>query len=87
MSGGWFRALQGASDVSKNTPSDGDVLVYNTTTLMWELANKGVFGATDAVYLGDPIVDGTWRIVRDGNNLSYQRRESSNWVEKGANLP
>lgn len=83
----WFTPLQAASDVVKDTPSNNDILVYNTTTLRWELQNKGVFASTDAVYLGDPLVDGTWRIVRDGNNLSYQRREASSWVEKGASLP
>ena len=84
---GWFKPLQAAGDVKKGTPSNNDVLVYNTTTRLWELSGKGTFGSADAVYLGDPLVDGTWRIVRDGSNLSFQRLESSVWVEKGANVP
>jgi hypothetical protein len=35
-----------------------------------------------AFYLGDPAVDGTWRIIKDGNNLAFERRESSVWVAK-----
>jgi hypothetical protein len=87
MSGGWFRPLQAAGDVSKVNPTEGKTLQYNATTRQWELVDKGAFGATDAVYLGDASTDGTWRIVRDGNNLSFQRREAGVWVEKGANLP
>jgi hypothetical protein len=83
----WFNTLQSPSDVEKTAPSDGDILVYDTTLLMWVLKPRGVFGDTDAVYLGDPLVDGTWRIVRDGNNLSFQRLEAGEWIEKGANVP
>jgi hypothetical protein len=35
-----------------------------------------------AFYLGDPTTDGTWRIVRSGNDLRMERRESSAWVLK-----
>ena len=35
-----------------------------------------------AFYFGDPTVDGTWRIVRSGDNLVYERRESGSWVTK-----
>jgi hypothetical protein len=87
MSGGWFSILQAPADVDKTSPADGDVLVYDTTLNRWILKSYGVFGETDAVYLGDPLVDGTWRIVRDGNNLSFQRLEGGVWSEKGANLP
>ena len=39
----------------------------------------------------DPITfgeeaNGSWRIIRSGNNLSFQRRESGSWVEKGSFL-
>lgn len=36
---------------------------------------------------GDPTVDGSWRIIVDGNNLVQQRRESGVWVEKTAATP
>ena len=43
--------------------------------------------STTAFYFGDSATDGTWRIVRDGNNLSFQRRESGAYVEKGKFQP
>lgn len=33
--------------------------------------------------IGDPSVEGAWRIVKSGNNLSVQRLESDIWTEKG----
>ena len=36
-----------------------------------------------AFYLGDPNTNGSWRIVRSGDNLVRQRRESGSWVTKG----
>lgn len=44
-------------------------------------------GSTSVVYFGDSATDGTWKIVRDGNNLSFQRRESGAYVEKGKFQP
>lgn len=37
---------------------------------------------TDAFYFGDPSTNGSWRIVRDGNDLSFERRELGSWVFK-----
>lgn len=42
--------------------------------------------STQAVYFGDPATDGSWRYIRSGDNLSVQRRESGQWVEKGLYL-
>ena len=39
-------------------------------------------GATDAFYFGDPTTDGTWRIRRDGDDLSFERLESGTWEFK-----
>ena len=39
-------------------------------------------GDANAFYFGDPSTDGTWRIVRDGNDLSFERRESGTYVFK-----
>ena len=41
-------------------------------------------GGTDAFYLGDKNTDGSWRIIRDNNDLNFERRESSVWVNKGS---
>ena len=83
----WFSILQSPSDVSKVLPTNNDTLVYNSTTLKWELVQKGTFGATDAVYLGDPLTNGTWRVIRVGNDLTFQRLETGSWVSKGAMNP
>ena len=48
---------------------------------------SGKVSLSGAFYLGDASVDGTWRIIRDGDNLSVQRRESGVWVEKSSFLP
>ncbi|GIV32718.1 MAG: hypothetical protein KatS3mg031_0253 [Chitinophagales bacterium] len=42
---------------------------------------------SDAFYFGDPAVDGTWRIVRNGSNLSFERKESGVWVQKSVMAP
>jgi hypothetical protein len=42
-----------------------------------EIASAGAY------YLGDPTTDGSWRIIRSGNDLEFARRESGAWVTKG----
>lgn len=44
-------------------------------------------GSGNAFYFGSSTTNGSWRIIRDGNNLSFQRREGGTWVEKGAMQP
>ena len=39
------------------------------------------------IYIGDPNVNGSWRLIRSGNDYSRQRRESGVWVEKAADTP
>jgi hypothetical protein len=39
-------------------------------------------GSDKAFYFGDTGTEGSWRIIRDGNNLVMQRRESSVWTTK-----
>jgi len=41
-------------------------------------------GAANAVYEGAPGTDGSWRMVRSGTDLVFERRESGSWIEKGA---
>lgn len=41
-----------------------------------------VLQPTRAIYFGLTNVDGSWRIIRSGNDLVIQRRESSSWVTK-----
>jgi hypothetical protein len=53
----------------------------------WFYKLMNVLDADESLYLGDPTTEGSWRIVRDGDNLSFERYESGNWISKGANLP
>jgi hypothetical protein len=36
-------------------------------------------GSSDAFFLGDPDTNGSWKIQRNGNDLSFYRRESGSW--------
>ena len=87
LSGGWFDVLQHPADVKKTKPVHDDVLKYNATTRRWEPHNVSVLSAADFVYFGDTATNGTWRIGRSGDKLSFQRREAGLWVSKGAMIP
>lgn len=39
------------------------------------------------VYFGATTADGSWRIIKSGNNLAQERRESGSWNEKAAATP
>ncbi len=36
-----------------------------------------------ALYFGDPNIDGTWRIIRIADRLDVERRELGIWNRKG----
>jgi len=63
----------------KYLSNDGNKPVWKTVT-----GGSGGQGYND---LGDPTVDGSWQIIIDGDNLSFQKMEGGSWVEKGAMLP
>ena len=44
-------------------------------------------GSGSAFYMGDPNTDGSWRIIRSGNNLSFDHRENGAWVSKSMVTP
>jgi hypothetical protein len=84
----WTPKLTELDDVDGGTPTTGDVLAYDGT--VWEpnanlkvTDDAATIPSTGAFYLGDPATDGTWRIIRDGDDLSFERLESSVWVSKG----
>jgi len=55
----------------------------NPGTDIFRVQSTGVrVESTLAFHLGDPAVDGTWRITRSSNDLVVDRRESSAWVTK-----
>lgn len=59
---------------------------YNAISGLLDLAGSST-PVVSAVYFGDPSTNGTWRIVVDGINLSFQYRESGSYVEKMAATP
>lgn len=48
---------------------------------------QGRLSATGAIYFGNPDVNGTWRIICDGDDLVEQRRELDVWVTKHTVTP
>jgi len=57
--------------INANTSNYGDLILQDTKSF----------------YFGDANTDGTWRIIRVGNNLEFQRRESGTWVTKSTMIP
>lgn len=61
--------------------------------LRTELANQpayqfgGFSPQANDLNIGDPAIEGAWRIVKSGTNLSMQRFESGIWTEKGSFTP
>jgi hypothetical protein len=43
-----------------------------------------ILSSTSRIYLGDPATTGTWRLVRSGNDLAFERYDGANWIQKGA---
>lgn len=48
------------------------------------LADNFEVSSSTAFYLGDKTTDGSWRIIRSGTDLVFERRETSSWVTKGS---
>jgi hypothetical protein len=40
--------------------------------------------STCAFYFGGKTTDGSWRMIRSGDDLNFERRESGSWVSKGS---
>ncbi|MDY0286429.1 MAG: hypothetical protein WC151_10415, partial [Bacteroidales bacterium] len=72
--------------------SNSDVLAI-TANVKVELSaplesSKSIQVASDvAFYFGASDVEGSWRIIRNGDNLEFQRLESLVWVKKGEMPP
>lgn len=67
--------------VGASTASTGSFTTLATSGNITTTGNL-VLGSSNAVYLGDETTDGSWRIVRSGSNLVFERRESSAWLSK-----
>ena len=59
----------------------GDI-VSREWIMFFEQLLRG-YMADETLHLGDPTVDGSWRIIINGSDLDFDRRESSAWVNKG----
>jgi len=55
--------------------------VLDKPTTVVNLPSDGI------VYFGDSVTNGSWRIVRSGDDFDFQRREAGVWVSKGSFLP
>jgi hypothetical protein len=71
-------------EISGNLTVDEDAAITGDLTASTVTSDSTV---TDALYIGDPLTNGSWRMVAVGNNLSVQRRESGSWVTKGNYTP
>lgn len=75
-------------------PADkGKIAIQSDDVSFWILQDDSpitwapitlVLSSTDALYFGEASTNGTWRIIRDGNNLNFERRESGTYVKKMA---
>jgi hypothetical protein len=56
---------------------------YGNQSISGDLA----LDASNALYFGPADTDGSWRIVRSGNNLVFERRELGVWNTKDTITP
>jgi len=83
-----------ASALADNTWRIGDDMAagisfeqYDLSGTAWDehfkvSENGAEVQSDEAFYLGDPATDGTWRMIRSGDDLLHQRRESGTYVTK-----
>ncbi len=72
--------LDGLSDVTITFPATDALLQFDGS--QWIDQVNLVLDSTAAAYWGTIGVNGTWRAIRSGNDLSFQRREVGVEVEK-----
>lgn len=72
-----------ANTIRMTVLSDGKVAIGNITpTSLLDVNGDIEVVSTGAHYFGDPTTDGSWRIVRSGNDLVIERRVAGSWVTK-----
>ena len=77
------RRLQVDSPITlTDNGANNDVDIGFDTTVDLILSANLEVGSSDGLYFGDQSTDGSWRIIRSGNDLVIERRESSSWVTK-----
>lgn len=76
------------TDASRRSRLEDSVYLVSTkTTVLGQGVDGADVGSAQAFFFGRPNADGTWpdatwRIIRNGNNLEIQRRETAAWVVK-----
>lgn len=55
---------------------------WDDSAALWTFDADHAIGATNAYYLGAPTTNGTWRIIRSGDELVFQCRETGTYVTK-----
>ncbi len=67
---------------SFTTNSGGDLAIAPSGGNLTVTAADVDIASDKAFYLGNPTTDGSWKIIRSGNNLLMQRREAGSYVTK-----
>ncbi len=67
-------ALNDLSDVTITTPAIDALLQFDGS--QWIDQVNLILDSTAAAYLGNTTTNGSWRVIRVGNDLDFQRRES-----------
>lgn len=60
---------------------------WKELTSTFTLGGDLILSSTDSIYFGAIATNGSWRIIRSGNDLVVERRESGAYVEKGKFTP
>jgi len=76
--------IRAESDSSANIDLN---LVSKGTGAVVSESDFQITSTTDAFYFGPRLTDGTWRIVRNGNDLQIELRESNVYNSKGSFTP
>jgi len=69
-------------DFRVETGNVSNALFLDASDDVFDINVDTELASTKAFYFGDKDTDGSWRIVRSGDDLDFQRRVSGSWVSK-----
>lgn len=83
---------KGILGLYKILPSDPDAVpdvqvAINDNAAEIEILKGRVDTVNHIFYFGDPLVDGTWRLIQDGTDLKVQIRIAAVWTTRDTFLP
>jgi len=88
MQGGGSRSINSPNgDMTISTTVTGNIIIDTNDDEMTLINTDAVVDSDKAFYLGDSSTNGSWRVIRSGNNLLMERRESAAWVTKQTITP